>query len=196
MVTATLDKHDALLIVDVQNDFLGGGSLAVLDGDAIIPVLNSYIEIFSQLTPPIFASRDWHPPNHCSFQVNGGQWPVHCVAGSWGAEFPKELNLPSGAIVISKAQQIDKDAYSAMDGTDLKDHLQKVGCHRLFIGGLATDYCVLHTVQDALALGFKVLVLEDATRAVNLNEGDGKRALAEMKKSGAERISFSEVSLC
>jgi len=182
---------DALLIVDVQNDFLPGGSLAVPDGDAVIAPLNHAIELFRHAGLPVFATRDWHPPDHCSFQARGGPWPPHCVAGSDGAAFAPDLQLPDDVTVISKATRPDKDAYSGFEDTDLAERLRAAGIRRLFVGGLATDYCVLNTVRDALQAGFEVVVLEDAIRAVDVQPDDGARAIAEMKKRGA-RFSRSD----
>ena len=192
-MTYHLDSQDALLIVDVQYDFLAGGSLAVPDAEAIIPVLNSYIKIFKQASLPVFATRDYHPVDHCSFQVMGGQWPVHCVAGSRGAEFCAELKLPSRTIIVSKAITKDQDSYSAFQGTDLEEQLKRGGTRRLFVGGLATDFCVLHSVKSALSLGFQVMVLKDAVRAVNLQPDDGDRARKEMRELGAVETLLKEV---
>jgi nicotinamidase/pyrazinamidase len=127
----------------MQNDFLPGGSLAVTQGDEVVPVLNHYIHAFKENRLPIFATRDWHPSDHCSFKAQGGPWPPHCVQDSKGAEFTPDLQLPEDVVIISKATIPEKDAYSGFDGTDLHDRLQVLGIKRLFIGGLATDYCVL-----------------------------------------------------
>lgn len=180
-----LHKGDALIIVDVQNDFLPGGTLAVAGANQIISPLNRYIARFHARGLPIFATRDWHPIDHCSFQASGGPWPKHCVAGTNGAAFAPALALPEDAIVISKATTSDKDAYSAFEGTDLATRLSAAGVNRLFVGGLATDYCVLNTVKDALTLGFDTRVLSDAVRAVERKPGDGERALSEMSERGA-----------
>ena len=176
---------DTLLVVDVQNDFLPGGSLAVPDGDAVVPVLNQCIALFGGKQLPIFASRDWHPADHCSFHAQGGPWPPHCVAGSTGAAFAPGLKLPTGTTVISKADSREHDAYSAFGGTDLDAQLTAAGIKRLFVGGLATDYCVLQTTLDALTLGYEVVLLSDAMRAVDVAPGDGSRALALMQNRGA-----------
>jgi nicotinamidase/pyrazinamidase len=188
-----LDPHDALLIVDVQNDFLPGGRLAVANGDEVVPVLNRAIALFARQLLPIVATRDWHPPNHCSFTAQGGPWPPHCIAHSEGAAFATGLALPPDAIVVSKASTPDKDAYSGFEGTDLASRLRAGGSERLFIGGLASDYCVLNTVKDALALGFRVLLLEDAIRAVDVKPGDGQAAIEQMIGLGAIRSSVAEL---
>lgn len=176
---------DALIIVDVQNDFLPGGALAVPAGDAVVRVLNRYIARFDQQQLPIFATRDWHPPAHCSFREQGGPWPPHCVAGTPGAALAGDLRLPPRAQLISKATRPEADAYSGFQGTDLAARLRELGCRRLFIGGLATDYCVRATALDAIKENFEVVVLQDAVRAVDVQPGDGERALEAMAGGGA-----------
>lgn len=185
MNAAAVQPGDALLLVDVQNDFLPGGALGIAGADAIVPVLNQYLRYFTPRRLPIFASRDWHPENHCSFHEQGGRWPVHCVAHTHGAEFSHELQLPALAITVSKATTPGREALSAFAGTELAAQLQARGVQRLFVGGLATDYCVLHTVCDALRRGFRVHVLADAIRAVDSSRGDGELAIAEMQRCGA-----------
>jgi nicotinamidase-related amidase len=184
--TFTLSMGDALIVVDVQNDFLPGGRLAVPHGDEVIPILNDYLAAFARRGLSIFATRDWHPPNHCSFQPYGGPWPPHCVAGSEGAAFAPALKLPASSTRITlKGTRPEKDAYSAFDGTDLDARLREQGVRRLFIGGLATDYCVMCTVEDSLNAGYAVILLQDAIRAVNVRPDDGERAEAEMIRRGA-----------
>ena len=185
---------DALLIVDVQNDFLPGGALAVPDGDAVVPVLNAYLAAARQAHLPVYASRDWHPPDHCSFRAHGGIWPPHCVAGTPGATFSTALDLPPETEVVSKAQARDRDAYSAFEGTGLAGALRARNVARLLIGGLATDYCVLNTVRDAVRAGFGVLLLTDAIRAVEVTPGDGQAALDEMRRLGARGITLGDLS--
>ncbi|HJV96793.1 MAG TPA: isochorismatase family protein [Albitalea sp.] len=186
-------RGDALVLVDVQRDFLPGGALGVPGGDAVVPALNDYIDAFSQLGLPLFATRDWHPPQHCSFQAQGGPWPPHCVADTPGAQFAPGLQLPAHTVVISKGTAIAPDTYSGLVGTDLAQRLRAAGVTRLFVGGLATDYCVLQTVTDALAQGFEVVVLSDAIAAVNVQPGDGDRALAQMAQAGAGNARRREV---
>lgn len=188
-----LRNGDALLVIDVQRDFLPGGSLAVPDGDQVVPVLNRYLRLFRTADLPIVATRDWHPPNHCSFSAQGGSWPPHCVQESPGAEFAGELELPAEAMLISKATETDADAYSGFDGTDLEQRMRDAGVRRMFIGGLATDYCVLATVKDAVTVGFEVFVLGDAIRAVNVSPGDGDKALETMHAAGAEIIDLAAI---
>lgn len=185
---------DALILVDVQLDFLPGGSLAVPRGDEVVPALNRYIAVFRGLTFPVVATRDWHPPDHCSFKAQGGPWPPHCVAGSDGARFAALLDLPCEGRIVSKATTRDKDAYSGFEGTDLDEWLKHAGVSRLFVGGLATDYCVLNTVRDALRLGYATFLLLDAVRAVDVAPGDGARAIDEMRRLGAIPIEFGSLA--
>ncbi len=186
-----LDRGDALIVVDVQRDFLPGGSLAVPDGDQVVPVLNACLERFAELGLPVFATRDWHPPDHCSFVDQGGTWPPHCVRETPGAAFADDLQLADDVTIVSKATSPGADAYSGFEGTDLAERLAAAGARRTFIGGLATDYCVLATVRDALAAGFDVVVLEDAVRAVDVEPGDGDRALATMRELGAGFVDYA-----
>lgn len=179
---------DALIVVDLQNDFLPGGTLAVRHGDEVIAPLNRYLKTFADAALPIYATRDWHPPNHCSFKAFGGPWPPHCIVGTPGAAFAVQLELPPTTQIISKAMAPQKDAYSGFSGTDLRKRLVSGGVRRVFIGGLATDYCVLNTVLDARKAGFEVIVIENAVRAVELNPGDGARALEQMRHSGAQLL--------
>src|ERR1035437_4382049 len=158
MDTLTLATGDALIIVDVQNDFLPGGNLAVPHGDEILSPLNGYLDLFARHALPVFAMRDWHPDDHCSFRNRGGLWPPHCIAGSAGAQFAAALRLPADARLVSKATHAEGDASSGFTGTGLDGLLRAVGARRLFVGGLATDYCVLNTVRDALSLDYTVLL--------------------------------------
>lgn len=186
-----LRKGDALIAVDVQRDFLPDGSLAVPDGHEVVPVLNDYISLFRQEGLPVVATRDWHPRDHCSFDAQGGLWPPHCVQDSDGAAFADDLELPEDVIVISKGTSKDSDAYSGFDGTDLEAYLRQRGVERLFIGGLATDYCVLATVTDGVGAGFDVVLLRDAVRAVGVQSTDEAEALAAMRDAGAQSIELA-----
>ncbi|MGZ5797158.1 MAG: isochorismatase family protein [Caldimonas sp.] len=179
---------DALLVVDVQRDFLPGGALGVPGGDAVIAPLNEALALCAIHGTPVFATRDWHPPDHCSFAARGGVWPPHCIANSPGAMFAQGLQLPPSVSVIAKGTHPAHEAYSGFAGTDLEQRLRESGVHRLVVGGLATDYCVLQTVLDARARGFEVVVLGDAVAAVNVASGDGERALAAMRSAGATMI--------
>ena len=191
-------NRDALVIVDVRNDFCPGGSLAVSAGDQVVPVLNQYARRFQDAGAPIFASRDWHPEKTKHFQSGGGVWPPHCVQGTRGAEFHRDLALPNETVIISKGMDPGEDAYSAFQAQDPNEMdfavaLGERGVQRLFVGGLTTDYCVKATVLDALREGYEVVVLEDAIRAVNVSPGDGDRALAEMKAAGATFATLRDV---
>jgi nicotinamidase/pyrazinamidase len=184
---------DALLVVDVQNDFLPGGALGIAGGDAVVPPLNRLLGAWRARGLPVYLTRDWHPPGHCSFAERGGPWPVHCVAGTAGAEFSPRLERAPGDVVVSKATQLDRDAYSALDATGLADDLRRAGVQRIFVGGLATDYCVRATGLDARAAGLEVLVLRDAVCAVNVQPGDGAAALSELAAAGATIATTDEV---
>lgn len=188
-----LRAGDALLVVDVQNDFLPGGQLAVARGDQTVPVLNGYITRFREKGLPVFATRDWHPPNHCSFVEQGGPWPPHCVADTAGAALAEGLELPEDTPIVSKATTSERDAYSGFEGTDLADRLRARGVKRVFVGGLATDYCVLNTVRDALSLGLETVLLTDAIQAVNAEPGDGARAEREMAQLGARYATLEQL---
>lgn len=178
-----LQVGDALLIIDVQNDFLPGGALAVADGDAILASLNAWIGAFRRGGLPIFATRDWHPSAHASFKAQGGRWPAHCVAGTHGAAMAEQLELPPEVTLISKGTLSEVDAYSGFSGTDLDPILRHHGVRRLFVGGLATDFCVHATVADALRLNYHVVLLTDAVRPISA--ADGALAIADMCASGA-----------
>lgn len=180
-----MGRKDALIIVDAQNDFFPGGALEVPAGDEIVPVLNRLIDKAVAGGSMIVASRDWHPRGHVSFEAQGGQWPPHCVAGTKGAEFHPDLRLPENVVVITKGDRPDSDQYSAFDRTGLAELLRRAGVERLWVGGLAEDVCVFHTVKDARKEGFEVHLIADATRPVNVREKDGLRAEEEMRAAGA-----------
>jgi nicotinamidase/pyrazinamidase len=186
----THDETPALLIVDVQNDFCPGGALAVRDGDQVVSVLRGLAARFGALGLPVYASRDWHPADSRHFATHGGAWPAHCVQGTEGARLREDLELPRSAAVVTKGQGVDDQGYTAMVGDvagrgSLVDALRARGVDRLYVGGLATDYCVRYTVLDALQRGFDVTVLTDAVRAVDVTPGDGARALEELHAAGA-----------
>lgn len=174
-------ERDALIIVDVQNDFCPGGSLAVPEGDQVIPPINALLRKAQCL---VIATRDWHPDDHCSFKEKGGTWPVHCVRETKGAEFHPDLDISRVGEIISKGTDPEKEAYSGFEGTDLIGLLRQKGINRVFISGLATEYCVKATALDALKEGFQVVVLEDAIKGVEVKAGDIEKAIAEMKASG------------
>jgi len=188
-----IDKHTALVVVDIQIDFCPGGALAVADGDKVVEPLNKYIEKFRVAGAPIIFTRDWHPPDHSSFKSQGGPWPPHCVQGTEGTKFHPDLVIPPEEEVVSKADRKD-EAYSFFQGTDLAERLHKRGIKRLLVGGLATDYCVKETVLDGLKEGFEVYHLDDASRGVNVRLGDSERALQEMVSKGTRRITFKDIA--
>ena len=177
----------ALIVVDVQNDFCPGGTLAVPQGDEVVRPLNQLIDEFLERGDPVFKSRDWHPPTTKHFTAYGGTWPVHCVQNTEGAEFHSALRDDPRITVISKGMG-NTDGYSAFDETDLGSQLDQAGVEELVVGGLATDYCVKNTVLDALKRGYKVKAIEHAMRPVELKLGDGERAIEEMRAAGAEII--------
>ena len=187
---SSAEPTTAVLVIDVQRDFCSGGALAVPAGDAVVPLLNDVLRGAADRRMPVYASRDWHPATTGHFVTEGGVWPVHCVAGSNGARFHPDLRLPADAAVVSKGVEADEDGFSAFDGrledgTTLEESLRAAGVARLLVGGLATDYCVRHTVLDALGKGWSVTLLTDGISAVNLDPGDGARALEEMRAAGA-----------
>jgi nicotinamidase/pyrazinamidase len=192
---------DALLITDLQNDFTPGGALAVEGGDEIAGPINRIADSFEF----VVATRDWHPPEHGSFEGievdpqrwegtdPPGIWPVHCVAGTEGAQLHPALEQANVDTVLDKGQDPNSQGYSSFHGSGLADVLRERGVDRLFVTGLTTDYCVKNSVLDALREGFAVVVVEDAIRAVNVKPGDGERALAEMEAAGAEVMSSNDV---
>ena len=182
------NPKQALIVVDVQNDFCPGGTLAVPHGNEVVEPLNKQIDEFLRRGAPVYKSRDWHPATTKHFAVYGGTWPVHCVQNTEGAEFHPGLRDDPRITVISKGLG-DTDCYSAFDETDLASQLYSQGIEEVVVGGLATDYCVKNTVLDALKHGFKVKALENAMRAVELQPGDGERAIEEMRAAGAEIVS-------
>ncbi|MFQ5821469.1 MAG: bifunctional nicotinamidase/pyrazinamidase [Candidatus Heimdallarchaeota archaeon] len=188
-----IDANDVLIIVDVQRDFCPGGALPVPDGDKVVPILNEYIKRFKEARTQIYATRDWHPSNHISFQAYGGIWPAHCIQNSEGAAFHPDLTLPDEVKIVSKATDSSKEAYSGFDPPQLKDKLERTGIKRIFIGGLATDYCVKSTVLDALELGFETILLTDAIQGVNVNPGDSEKAIEEMISKGAITATLTDL---
>lgn len=179
------NKKRALIVVDVQNDFCPGGALAVAEGDEVVAPLNELIQEFLERGDPVFKSRDWHSTNTKHFEAYGGTWPVHCVQNTKGAEFHPNLIDDPRIRIVSKGLG-DTDCYSAFDETDLAEQLKQLGVEEVWVGGLATDYCVKSTVIDARQKGFEVKALTNAMRAVEVSPGDGERAIAEMEKAGAE----------
>lgn len=180
-----LTENDALVIVDTQNCFMPDGPVPVPKGDEVVPALNRWIEKAQQEGALVVASRDWHPEDHMSFKEQGGPWEPHCVKNTEGAAFHEDLEVPDDALIISKGDRPDKEAYSAFVDTDLAKKLNERGIETLWVGGLALDYCVKETVLDARREGFEVHLIRDAARAVNVEPGDDEKALDEMRKAGA-----------
>ncbi len=193
-----MSGNQALLIVDVQNDFCSQGALAVPEGDKIVPVLNQYIQYFHAQKLPIFASRDWHPQETTHFKEYGGLWPVHCVQNSRGAQFHPNLRLSKGVVIISKGMDPQKDSYSAFQGIDPEgiaflDILKREKINSLYIGGLATDYCVKSSVLDARKFGFEVYLLMDAIQGVDLNPKDSQEAISAMISAGVKTMTVKNI---
>lgn len=191
-------RDAALLIVDLQNDFCPDGALPVPGGDRVVEPLNRAAKRFAAAGLPVLASRDWHPPETKHFRESGGLWPPHCVQGSAGGAFHPDLRLPEGSVVISKGADPERDSYSAFeaateDGRVLMELLAARGVRHIFVGGLATDYCVRSSVLDALKAGFAVTVLTDAVAGVDVNPGDSARAMEEMKQAGAQFSTVDEL---
>ena len=207
LMTGTTEPHEpedvtvtAVLVIDVQRDFCPGGALAVPGGDRVVPVLNQVLRAAQARRLAVYATRDWHPRHSSHFVAGGGPWPPHCVAGSPGAKFHPDLRLPEDAQIVSTGVEATSDGYSAFDGclgdgTALADDLRRRGITRLVAGGLATDYCVRHSVLDAMRRGWRVTLVTDAIAAVELTPGDGERALADMRAGGAELIPSAELEL-
>jgi len=186
-------KGDVLLVVDAQNDFVDG-ALAVPGAARILPAIEECVAQFERLGLPVVATRDWHPPSHCSFRERGGSWPAHCVQATRGAALAGSLALRAHLPVVSKGTDPGKDAYSGFDATRLDAMLHELGARRLFVCGLATDYCVRATVLDALRLRYEVFVVNDAIAAVNARDGDGARAIEEMRGAGARFVDRSGIA--
>ena len=186
-----IKANSALLIVDMQNDFCPGGALPVSEGDSIVPKLNAYIRLFREAGRPIVATRDRHPPQTTHFVTQGGPWPPHCIQDTPGARFHPDLALPGDALIFSKGMGAQEDAYSAFQARDdrsrpLADRLRALRVEHLYVGGLALDYCVKASAQDAIAQGLGATLLVDATRAVNIQPHDAELAVEELVRSGVE----------
>jgi nicotinamidase/pyrazinamidase len=179
----TFKQGDGLLIVDVQKDFCPGGALPIEGGDAVVPVLNRWVDAALVLKAPVYASRDWHPLAHVSFKEQGGEWPPHCLQDSEGARFHSDLKLPDSVVKITKGVRFDQDQNSVFDQTGLAVRLKRDGVKRLLVGGLALDVCVLASIMDGIKEGFVVRLLKEATRPVKPESG--QQAIKEMKAAGA-----------
>lgn len=194
------DKGSALLVVDMQNDFLPGGALPVAEGDELVPVLNRYIARFAEAGLFVVFSRDWHPEETAHFEEFGGPWPPHCVQNTEGAEYHPDLKVPDAATIVSKGMGWDAESYSAFLAHDenerpLEQLLRENGVERLYVGGVALDYCVKMSVLEALEKGFAATLLIDATRAVNREVHDGEEAVEEMVRAGAEVLTIEHLAI-
>jgi len=189
-----MTDKDALIVVDMQRDFMPGGALPVPEGDKIVPRLNQYIRLFFERGLPVFFTRDWHPPDHISFKDQGGVWPPHCVQDTEGAKFHPDLYIPpDNRFIISKGTSRDFDAYSGFQGTMLDQLLKERGIRRVFVGGVATDYCVKNTVLGAINLGYEAFLLLDGIKGVDVKQGDSERAIEDMLGAGAIGVEYEEV---
>jgi nicotinamidase/pyrazinamidase len=185
-----VQPNDALVIVDVQHDFLPGGALGVAQGERIFAPIGALAPRFAR----VYATRDWHPGEHSSFAAQGGPWPVHCVADTYGAALDLRLPMEHVDRVVDKGIDVATDGYSGFAATDLAADLRAHGVRRVFVCGLATDYCVKATALDAKTAGFDVVVLEDAAAAVDVNPGDEGRALDELRAAGVAIARSSDVA--
>ncbi|BBG65643.1 nicotinamidase [Hydrogenimonas sp.] len=189
-----ITENDALAVVDMQRDFMPGGALAVPGADRIVDRVNDYIRIFEKRGRPVYFTGDWHPEKHISFKANGGIWPVHCLQGSPGADFCDGLYVPSdNRFIISKGVSEDFDAYSAFQGTALRKLLAERGVKRLYVCGIATDYCVKETLLGAENLGLRTVLLSDAVKGVNTVKGDSESAVSKMLGAGAVAAVFDDL---
>jgi nicotinamidase/pyrazinamidase len=192
----TFGPGTALLVVDVQNDFADPqGSLYVGGGDAVVAVVNAEVDRARAAGVPVFYTQDWHPPDTPHFAKDGGVWPVHCVGGTWGAEFHPDLAVVGPAVRKGTGGEDGYSGFTVRDpvtgeqsSTGLAALLREAGTERVVVAGLATDYCVKDSALDALAAGFAVTVLRSGVAAVDLQPGDGERALAEIEVAGAELV--------
>lgn len=185
-IEETLRSGDALLIVDVQKDFCSGGALPIKDGESVVPILNRWIAMAVALGVPIYASRDWHPVGHISFQSRGGPWPTHCIQDSDGARFHPDLKLPDSVVKVTKGTRFDRDQQSAFDETGLAEELRQKGIQHLLVGGLAEEVCVLATILDGRREGFEITLISDGTRPVTPQ--DGQKARKKMSESGVRFV--------
>jgi nicotinamidase/pyrazinamidase len=188
-----LAPTDAILVLDLQNDFCLGGSVAIAGGHTVAAQMAKAVVYFQAAGLPIYATQDWHPADHASFRTEGGPWPPHCVQNTHGARLHPDLNLPSSAIIVRKGATPSKDAYSGFVDSDLEQQLIAAGIKRVFVGGLATDYVVLNTVIDTIDIGIETYVFVDAIDAMNIEPGDGLRALHLMQSTGAKFIMVADL---
>jgi len=188
----------ALLVVDIQNDFCPAGALGIPEGDKIVPLINKYLKVFAKKKLPILVTRDWHPAKTGHFKDFGGIWPAHCIQNTPGAAFHPALKLPAGVILLYKGMDPLEDSYSAFhaedtSGRSLLKILRMLGIREIYIAGLATDYCIKYSTLDALKNGFKVKILSDAVKGVDLKPKDSQKALKEIIKKGAKKIELKDL---
>lgn len=188
-----VDRTSALLVVDIQKDFCAGGALPAPGGADVIPAVNRHLADARSREMPVYATRDWHPPRTSHFKEYGGVWPPHCVQGTAGAQFHPDLKLPPDAIVVNKGDDPQRHGYSAFDGhtsagKTLLDDLRDRHITRVYVMGIATDYCVRESALDALRAGLEVRVLTDAIAGIDVRPGDAQRALDEISAAGAQIV--------
>lgn len=188
-MSVEIGAGDALIVVDVQRDFLPGGALAVAQGERIFAPINALAPRFAR----VYATRDWHPPDHSSFAAQGGPWPVHCVAGTPGAAFDERFDRAHVDVVVDKGVDRTTDGYSGFTATTLAADLRAHGLRRVFVCGLATDYCVKATALDARREGFDAVVVQDAAAAVEVRPGDEARALEELRAAAVTIVRSAEI---
>jgi nicotinamidase/pyrazinamidase len=180
---------EALLIIDFQNDFTSGGALEVPGGDDIAEP----VKRLADRVDFVVATRDWHPPDHASFETEGGPWPVHCVRGTPGADFHPAMERVEIDAVVDVGREREDEGYSGFEKSELEDILREREVEKVYVCGLATDYCVRASAIDAADLGFETVVVEDAIRAVNVNPDDGAHAIEDIRQAGAELTSSEEI---
>ncbi len=178
----TIKEHDALIVIDIQNDFCPGGALGVEGGDGVVPIINQLMPLFEHVA----FTRDWHPQDHCSFnqapEFKDGSWPVHCVRYSPGAEFHGDLHVPLDAYIVNKATKPDRENYDGFDDSSLTEYLRQRGVTTVYLAGLATDYCIKHTALGAVKGGFLAFLVENACRGVA--DKTTRAAIEEMTRAG------------
>jgi nicotinamidase/pyrazinamidase len=189
----TEDRKAALLVVDIQKDFCAGGALPAPGGEDIIPAVNRHVADASTHGMAVYATRDWHPARTSHFKEYGGDWPPHCVQGTPGAQFHPALTLPPDAIIVNKGDDPHRHGYSAFDGhtsdgKTLLDDLRDRHITRVYVAGIATDYCVRESALDALKAGLEVRILPDAIAGIDVRPGDAQRALDEISAAGAQLV--------
>lgn len=188
-----MDRRPALIVVDMQRDFFPGGALPVREGERVVGPINKLISAFEKKGCRVFFTRDWHPVNHISFRFRGGLWPPHSVKNTLGSEFHPGLYVPKDAVIISKATKKNTEAYSGFEGTDLAEQLRVLHAKKLYVTGLATDYCVMNTALDGIAEGFAVTMVTDCVAGVNLKPTDSAAAFRRIAAAGAKKMTSREV---